>query len=146
MRLRCIRPLAFRPGLVHEIVVGLVFGLPLWIVLTVLACSPDSTPGPVAVADFHKLQLKSGHVLNADPWWMGVPAGHSGYVACRRMWIVVDTGGGGQLRGGRDLIWYEIYAPGDPMLMPDRQVQQVHEMVTFGDVVPWVQATPGNVR
>jgi len=72
---------------------------------------------------------------NDAAWGMRVPAGHSGYVAQRRMWIVVDTDGGG--RGGRDLIWYEIYAPGDPMVMPDRQTQQVHEMVTFGDVAPW---------
>lgn len=116
----------------------------LFLLLTTLACSPDA-PDP-ATPRVAPATPDVAAPLNADPWWMGVPAGHSGYVACRRMWIVVDTGGGGRLRGGRDLIWYEIYAPGDPMFMPDRQTQQVHEMVTFGDVVPWVQPAPGNVR
>lgn len=111
--------------------------------LAVVACSPEpgdpgyvvdpaarETPAPLPALDFPR---------NADAWWMRVPAGHSGYTACRRMWIVVDTGAGDELGGGRDLIWYEIYRPGDPMVMPDRQQQQVHEMVSFGDCVPWVQ-------
>lgn len=107
-----------------------------------LSCS-GAGEAPIAPSERMKTPLPAAQ--NADLWTWRVPPGYSAYVCQRRIDLVVVLESGEEIR-------FPMWTRGMPILCSDHTrfpsggPPIVHYLVTFGDVVPWVDPRSGSMN